>query len=353
MRPSAPPVYRPQAVPKVLQRKTVTARHQGHTHPVAPPVYRPVTKKIVQPKMANTQRPPMPRSAPRAPHSTSAKQSHAGTVQMYREVKVPYNGQDPSRDAFRLRLEQRIPPGRNIATFAFRARPGKAGTDRPRITRPSTGFYEAGNNQSHSEMQIIQEITPIDEFKSPLFKEDVVHWIYTERRPCPLCRPQLEKIERSQKLRGWDGGGDSKYAPREDNLLDLTVYFSFEKEDAKHKLKQAMLQSEIAPEQLDEEEPDVETGERAVATGRGNWGTDLYFNYLFAYRDKVQEVMEFDYERMLGPGEYDTRLYDSFPAMALKVARDLVPRFEVGLNREQYEQLLVEATSRDPRAVLQ
>lgn len=40
-RPVAPPVYRPQPIPKVLQRKTT---------PVAPPVYRPEAKKIVQPK---------------------------------------------------------------------------------------------------------------------------------------------------------------------------------------------------------------------------------------------------------------------------------------------------------------
>ena len=41
-RPVAPPVYRPQPTPKVLQTKTA---------PVAPPVYRPEVKKIAQPKI--------------------------------------------------------------------------------------------------------------------------------------------------------------------------------------------------------------------------------------------------------------------------------------------------------------
>ena len=50
--PAAPPVYRPQPVPKVLQTKSATVQPsvQARRQPVAPPVYRPEAKKLVQPK---------------------------------------------------------------------------------------------------------------------------------------------------------------------------------------------------------------------------------------------------------------------------------------------------------------
>jgi hypothetical protein len=53
--PVAPPVYRPQQTPKVLQKKSAltpipqNGQARGHT-PLAPPVYRPDAKKILQPK---------------------------------------------------------------------------------------------------------------------------------------------------------------------------------------------------------------------------------------------------------------------------------------------------------------
>lgn len=55
-RPVAPPVYRPQPVPKVLQRKTLPGQSphpvQPPRQPIAPPVYRPHAKPaIVQPKI--------------------------------------------------------------------------------------------------------------------------------------------------------------------------------------------------------------------------------------------------------------------------------------------------------------
>jgi hypothetical protein len=60
------PVYRPQAVPRVLQTKSSSGQsaHAGQAprQPVAPPVYRPEAKKIVQPR-AISQR----RDAPAAP----------------------------------------------------------------------------------------------------------------------------------------------------------------------------------------------------------------------------------------------------------------------------------------------
>ena len=52
-RPIAPPVYRLQQVPKVLQTKSATAQSlpsvQAPRRPVAPPVYRPEAKKLLQP----------------------------------------------------------------------------------------------------------------------------------------------------------------------------------------------------------------------------------------------------------------------------------------------------------------
>jgi hypothetical protein len=62
--PAAPPVYRPQPVPKVLQKKAPPGRpaettqaqaaRPAHTppRPAAPPVYRPEPKKVAQPKAA-------------------------------------------------------------------------------------------------------------------------------------------------------------------------------------------------------------------------------------------------------------------------------------------------------------
>src|SRR4051812_47755338 len=53
--PAAPPAYRPQPVPQVLQRKTDTSQKSQGTQlerqPVAPPVYRPQSiPKVLQPK---------------------------------------------------------------------------------------------------------------------------------------------------------------------------------------------------------------------------------------------------------------------------------------------------------------
>src|SRR4051794_8800391 len=52
--PIAPPAFRPQPTPRVLQTKTVSRQpqhpEQVRRQPVAPPVYRPETKQTVQPK---------------------------------------------------------------------------------------------------------------------------------------------------------------------------------------------------------------------------------------------------------------------------------------------------------------
>src|SRR5262245_1816958 len=63
--PTAPPVYRPQPVPRVLQTKNSSspkAISPPRRSPTAPPVYRPEAKKIVQPKAISP-----PRKTPPAP----------------------------------------------------------------------------------------------------------------------------------------------------------------------------------------------------------------------------------------------------------------------------------------------
>jgi hypothetical protein len=77
-KPAAPPVYRPQSVPKVLQKKPVAALPRASSGPqrqtpAAPPVYRPAPKKIVQPKVPTIAQPRIAQAAsparptPRAP----------------------------------------------------------------------------------------------------------------------------------------------------------------------------------------------------------------------------------------------------------------------------------------------
>jgi hypothetical protein len=66
-RPVAPPVYRPQQVPKVLQTKSSLAQspHAGQAprQPAAPPVYHPEAKKLSQPNAPQAHRPEQKRIA--------------------------------------------------------------------------------------------------------------------------------------------------------------------------------------------------------------------------------------------------------------------------------------------------
>jgi hypothetical protein len=76
--PIAPPVYRPQPVPKVLQAKRPPGQNlqpgSAPRQPVAPPVYRPEAKKIVQPKsILSLRKSPTPPPAYR-PEQTRALQ---------------------------------------------------------------------------------------------------------------------------------------------------------------------------------------------------------------------------------------------------------------------------------------
>lgn len=75
--PVAPPVYRPQPPPKVLQRKASPVESpragQASRQPLAPPVYRPVTKRTVQPKaLPQTLKSPSQSPGPRPEQKTRA-----------------------------------------------------------------------------------------------------------------------------------------------------------------------------------------------------------------------------------------------------------------------------------------
>lgn len=132
--PTAPPVYRPQAAPKVLQRKAVGAQQQNlpapsrktpaappvykpqpparvlqtkqaiveqpavagqRPTPVAPPVYRPEPRRVVQPSMAAAARTQKPPAAPQpAPPRNLAPQpagheTRAGSRQRVLQAKLP------------------------------------------------------------------------------------------------------------------------------------------------------------------------------------------------------------------------------------------------------------------------
>jgi hypothetical protein len=67
--PVAPPVYRPQPAPQVLQRKAVVKQSPaGQAHPVAPPVYRPQpVPQVLQLKTAHNPQPQAKQSQPVAP----------------------------------------------------------------------------------------------------------------------------------------------------------------------------------------------------------------------------------------------------------------------------------------------
>lgn len=86
--PVAPPVYRPQPTPVVLQRKTALSQpppppNQPPRRPAAPPVYRPEQKRIAQPKMAQAPRQQNPPPAYRPQPTTrvlQAKQAHNGSL---------------------------------------------------------------------------------------------------------------------------------------------------------------------------------------------------------------------------------------------------------------------------------
>ena len=104
-RPVAPPVYRPQPVPKVLQTKSAGPQSRNPvpapSRPVvvAPPVYRPEVKKVVQPKAIVQSR--KPAATPPVYHSKQVSPV-IQRAKMGREMKEPQPGKleyDGSSDA--------------------------------------------------------------------------------------------------------------------------------------------------------------------------------------------------------------------------------------------------------------
>jgi hypothetical protein len=122
--PAAPPAYRPQPVPKVLQTKSATGqpantgqapRQSAAPRPiVAPPVHGPQQKRLVQPKTAEPAQAHTPPNAPpvyrpqHAPKVLQAKNSQAGAAaavsgpqqqlpQKARTITATYNLARPAR----------------------------------------------------------------------------------------------------------------------------------------------------------------------------------------------------------------------------------------------------------------
>src|SRR4051812_42627454 len=83
-KPVAPPVYRPQPVTKILQKQaaihTKPGAVQATQKPISPPVYRPEAKKILQPKAIAPQR--------KRPTSATPRLDHKGIVQRQTPFKT-------------------------------------------------------------------------------------------------------------------------------------------------------------------------------------------------------------------------------------------------------------------------
>src|ERR1044071_5552062 len=88
-RPVAPPAYRPQPVPKVLQKKSALVSkpetNQATRKPVAPPVYRPEVKKTLQPKVI----------APPPPKPITATAAHRPGQQGIVQRQMPFKPKSP------------------------------------------------------------------------------------------------------------------------------------------------------------------------------------------------------------------------------------------------------------------
>jgi hypothetical protein len=112
-RPVAPPVYRPQPVPKVLQAKSSSKGDQAGRKSVAPPVYRPEAKKIVQPKAVSPQR-----KSPAGPPVYRPNQKEIAQLQTAATTKKSFGN----------RSEVRSSTTRNAGTAAIQrklSQPGK------------------------------------------------------------------------------------------------------------------------------------------------------------------------------------------------------------------------------------
>ena len=107
--PIAPPVYRAQPIPKVLQTKTAAARQplstQSPRKPAAPPVYRPEHKQIVQPKINSRPHNPSspPAQQPASPRRPSAAIQCVRNITPGTHVQVNGAGGTWHGEVFRVR----------------------------------------------------------------------------------------------------------------------------------------------------------------------------------------------------------------------------------------------------------
>src|SRR5262249_21249897 len=92
--PVAPPVYRPQPVPRVLQTKRLPGQNmqpgRPPVQPVVPAVFRPEVKKIVQPQAISAQRQsPIAPAVYRPEQKQLAQFKMAGSAQMKTQPVAP------------------------------------------------------------------------------------------------------------------------------------------------------------------------------------------------------------------------------------------------------------------------
>ena len=120
--PAPPPVYRPQPVPKVLQRKAAAVRPPAG--PVAPAAYSPNSKKVVQPKASAAAQ---ARNPPQAPPAGRPVQR---TPQPPGAPAAP----QPARPGA-ARLTPRTPPQSGL--IQRMRRPASAAAPRPQVGAPS------------------------------------------------------------------------------------------------------------------------------------------------------------------------------------------------------------------------
>ena len=142
-KPTAPPVYRPQPIPRVLQRKVPAAQQQQQQRPAPtpPPVYRPQPAPHVLQRKANAQ-PPRPPSTPPVRPATAPP--------VYRPQPTPHVLQRKAATA-QPQPPAGVPRPRPIAPPANR--PGRNG-----IAQPKTSMAAPTRTPSKAPGTVIQRV---------------------------------------------------------------------------------------------------------------------------------------------------------------------------------------------------
>lgn len=160
--PVAPPVYRPQPAPRVVQKKSSSSPGpeavQARRKPIAPPIYRPQAKKVVQPKIAS----PQPQSPTVRPQTrrVNAQTNHTAQMKSRAFQPVIQRAEDITKGTFEGEYYRRSP----LESFAdFQEEPGVDVND-PRgwasaqvtykdiidqVREKSTATYQSGKHNRH------------------------------------------------------------------------------------------------------------------------------------------------------------------------------------------------------------